>query len=79
MKLYQYQCRKCAHSFKRVFLILPDAPFACPKCGDTGSKRALNYATLTPESGIDRTESEAEYGPRIKPGLRARIANVTSL
>jgi len=63
MKIFQYQCQKYAHSFKRIFLILPEAPFACPKCGDTNSKRVLNYATLTPENGIDRTDTQAENIP----------------
>jgi putative FmdB family regulatory protein len=63
MELYQYQCRKCSHSFKRNFLILEDAPFACPQCGDIQAMSALNYATLSPEIGIGRADKRSTWGP----------------
>lgn len=62
MKLYQYQCQECLHLFKRTFLILEDAPFACPHCGDINGKRALNYATLSPEIGIGPAGNRSEWG-----------------
>jgi putative FmdB family regulatory protein len=61
MELYQYQCRKCSHFFKKNFLILEDAPFACPQCGDIQAKRALNYATLSPEIGIGRADQGSAW------------------
>jgi len=61
MKLYQYQCQRCLRSFKRIFLILEDAPFACPHCGDMDAKRALNYATLSPEIGLGHADNRPKW------------------
>lgn len=52
MKIYEYQCQNCTISFKKLFLIVEDAAFACPRCGDNSAKKALNYTTLSPDKGI---------------------------
>ena len=52
MPLYEYRCRECGHSFKQLFLIVDDALFVCPKCGDNKEKKLLNYISLTSDKGI---------------------------
>jgi len=52
MHLYQYQCQTCTHSFKKLFLIVQDAPFACPRCGDKSAKTVLRYTDQSPDKGI---------------------------
>ncbi len=79
MKLYQYQCQKCYHSFKRIFLILQDAPFACPKCGDINAKKALNYTTLSPENGIGRADNRSEWVPWTELTLTGSVGDENAL
>ena len=52
MLLYQYQCQRCTHSFKKLFLIVQDALFVCPRCGDKSARTALHYTDLSPDKGI---------------------------
>ncbi len=52
MLLYEYKCQKCAYSFKKLFLIVDDAPFVCPKCGDNKAKNLQNHVSFTSDKGI---------------------------
>jgi len=52
MSLYEYRCKKCGHSFKKLFLIIDDTPFICPTCGDKKAKKLLNYISLLDDKEI---------------------------
>jgi putative FmdB family regulatory protein len=60
MVLYEYQCDKCGHSFKKLFFICKNVGFTCPRCGDGRVKKLLDYISLTGDDKI------AAWSDRIK-------------
>ncbi|MFC1824259.1 FmdB family zinc ribbon protein [Thermodesulfobacteriota bacterium] len=59
MSLYEYACKKCGHSFKKMFLIVEDTPFICPRCGDNKEKERLNYISLFDDQKIGNYSNES--------------------
>ena len=61
MLLYEYQCEKCGHTFKKLFFICENVRFECPQCGDRQFKKQLDAISLSSDDKIsfhpDRSEA----------------------
>ncbi|ABY33721.1 MAG TPA: zinc ribbon domain-containing protein [Chloroflexus aurantiacus] len=60
MPIYEYLCPACNGQFQKLVRGFSDPPgLACPRCGNTGVRRAISrFATLKSEE--DRLESLAD-------------------
>jgi putative FmdB family regulatory protein len=83
MPTYEYQCKKCGHTFEELQTMAADPLVICPNCGKPSLKRLLTggagmifkgsgfYLTDYKKSGTDRKTtskpSKAETKPESKP------------
>lgn len=50
MPIYEYQCKKCGHTFEHLARTLSDTAKKCPKCG--ASSPSKQYSTFSTSEGF---------------------------
>jgi putative FmdB family regulatory protein len=51
MPIYEYQCRKCGHSFDHLARTLQAPPPKCPKCGARNPVKQLSTFSASVSGG----------------------------
>lgn len=52
MPIYEYQCKKCDHSFEKLIFKCDDEHIICPKCGADNVKKLLSASSFMSKTGI---------------------------
>jgi putative FmdB family regulatory protein len=47
MPIYEYQCKKCGHTFDHLARTLSDTAKACPKCGARNPEKLISAFSTT--------------------------------
>lgn len=55
MPIYEYQCKKCGHTFDYLARTLADTARKCPKCGARNPQK--QYATFSTSEGSHSSAS----------------------
>jgi putative FmdB family regulatory protein len=62
MPIYEYQCKKCDHSFERLIFKGDDENAICPKCGANKVKKLLSTSSFISKTGIGACSTSASKG-----------------
>jgi len=52
MPIYEYQCKKCDHSFEKLTFKGDDEHVICPQCGTNKVKKLLSAGSFMGKTGI---------------------------
>ena len=62
MPIYEYQCKKCDHSFEKLIFLGDEETINCPSCGHNNVKKLLSAGSFMSSAGIGICAANAPKG-----------------